>query len=157
MEDIRKTVRDKTLEDVVRENPRLANSMEGLVKKVSEQFFENQVRMFPEYCAEAYKVNSIQAKEEFDYGIKGKYTDTYGWSKDGSMKSKWIIPMELKLFMTNIVYKGFWDESNAKVRDSFMRQVCRGGSRHDYDQLLKKVVLYYGAEYGNQFTKGTRG
>lgn len=143
----RENIRDAAVNEALAETPDLAKTTEGFIQRVSQKFFEKQMTMFPSYCQETYQVNFLHNKELEEGGIKGKYTDSYGWSKDRTMKSKWIIPKTLQLFMCNMVYKEFWDDSNAKVRDSFMRQICSGNCNFEYEQLLQKVILYYGANY----------
>lgn len=117
------------------------NKCDNFLNRLVHNFIAEKISEFPKLCLDARKVNWIQNKELEAHGIKGKYTDSYGWSKDGNFKHKWVIPTELMFFMRNLIYIDFWDDSNEKVRDSFMRAILRGD---DPMELLKKVRMYYG-------------
>ena len=138
-------LRNESLEEVVRDDPKVVESAEQLVCRIYYHFKEKQIEQFPLYCQECYRINKATDKMLEEHGNKGKYTDTYGWSEDRTFKNKWVVPQKLHLFMQNLVYHEFWSEANARVRDSFMNQVCMGGTIFDFEQLLKKVVLYYGS------------
>lgn len=152
--ELRKAALEDAISNFERATKNLGNNkVEEIVEGVSKKFFENQVKNFPKYCQHAHSVNFQESKFLEQYGNKGKFTDSYGWSKDRTMKHKWVVPMDLKMFMHNIVYRGFWEEENKGVRDWFMKQICKGGTTYDYEQLLKKVVMYYGADYSKPFKK----
>ena len=119
--------------------------LSGLVKR----FYEKQVENFPDVCEECRVVNIQHMKKMADIGYKtptrmvgGKvYEGSSGWSKDLSFKHKWIISNQLSNFMRNMIYKDFWDDRNAKVRDKFMKDVVKGVDSYE---LLRVLRMYYG-------------
>lgn len=115
---------------------------EEYIKAVAKKFIELQLDAFPFYCEVARIQNKLKQDELFKYGHKGKYTDTYGWSEDGTMKHDFEIPNELYLFMVNLVYSDFWSEENEKVWRTFMKRVCRGDRP---EELLIWVKTIYGS------------
>lgn len=122
--------------------------MNDFLEIFTQNFILEKIKAFPDLCEEARRINWIHNKELEKYGnktstkmIAGKvYEGTSGWSKDRLFKHKWIIPNQLKFFMRNLIYIDFWEESNKKVRDSFMKGVMRGDEPM---QLLIKVRKYY--------------
>ena len=148
---------DQAVNEVVYENKGIERDPVALINKAWQRKAEFETKMFPKYCQDAYRANAQAQKALYDVGRRGKYTESYGWSKDGHFLAKWVVPNTLKMYMRNMVYVGFWDDSNAKVRDSFMRSVCRGGTAQDFKDLLSKVVLYYGCESGKFITEGIAG
>ncbi|MCE5224906.1 MAG: hypothetical protein LLG05_03510 [Porphyromonadaceae bacterium] len=149
----REEIIQKAINEVVYENKGIERDPIALINKSWQRKAEYETDMFPSYCRHAYEVNFKAQKALYEIGKKGRFTDSYGWSKDRTFLAKWVIPSELKHYMKNMVYVNFWDDSNAKVRDSFMKAVCRGGTLQDYKDLLSKVVLYYGAESGKFITE----
>lgn len=123
-----------------------------IVAKVYDNFMNKQIQKFPEMCQHAHMVNFQEEQFLRNYGNKGKYTDSYGWSENREFKHKWLVPTELRLFMQNLVYRDFWDDSNSKVRDSFMKQVCKGGTKQDFVKLLNKVLVYYNGANAFKFS-----
>jgi len=121
--------------DMVRHNPR------QFIKEVSAEFIQQQVNSFPEFCDVARVQNFMKWKELRENGHQGKYSGTYGWSKDGNFKFEYEIPQDLYLFMQNLVYKEFWDDSNGKIWRKFMKKVCDG---EDPERLLIWVKSQYG-------------
>lgn len=96
---------------------------------------------FPRMCDVARYTNKILLDELREKSNKGKYTDTYGWSHDGTFKWEFEIPADLYLFMKCLVYKNFWDNNNKKISRAFMNAICRGDDPMD---TLMKVKMYYG-------------
>lgn len=125
-----------TVNQVTAEDRHASDSIEGLIEKVGKKFIENQLAMFPAYCYEARKENFIQKRLMEEAGNPG------GWSEDKSFKFDYVIPRGLYLFMTNLVYKDFWAESNEKIWRKFMKHIMQGA---DPDELLKAIKLYYGS------------
>lgn len=152
--DLKDQIVEQAVNEIVNENKGIERDPIALINRAWERKAEYETKLFPKYCAEAYQANALSQKALKEIGKKGKYTDTYGWSENGHFLAKWVIPSQLKMYMRNMVYVDFWDDSNAKVRDSFMRAVCRGGTDQDYKDLLRKVVLYYGANSGKLITEG---
>lgn len=150
---LRTHIINEALDSTVKEDKNIIHAPEKLVEKVWQKKIDLEIENFPKYCEEAYLVNYQAAKALRQVGIKGKYTDTYGWSEDGSMLAKYQVPLSLKMFMINLVYYDFWEDSNSKVRDSFMREICRGGCLEDYKLLLAKVVKHYGSDTGKLIEK----
>lgn len=115
-----------------------------------ERFYEKQIENFSELCHETRVINIQHLKQLAEVGHKtptrmigGKvYEGTSGWSKDLSFKHKWIVPMQLTNFMRNLVYRDFWSDTNAKVRDKFMKDLIKG---IDPYELLKTLRTYYGS------------
>lgn len=122
------------------------NFLGGLIN----EFYKKQVENFPALVEETRRVNVMHLQELAKHGNKtstkmigGKvYEGTSGWSKDFSMKHKWIVPTQLRHFMRNLVYVDFWDDENAKIRDKFMKDVIKG---EDAYELLRKVKVEYGS------------
>lgn len=122
-------------------NTKVLDNIENFVKKVSKQFVETKLYLFPKLCLETRRVNYLKQKELEAMDNPG------GWSKKKDFKFDYVIPAELYMFMINMVYRNFWAENNERVWRSFMRGIMRGD---DPMELLKKVRVYYGslANYG---------
>lgn len=134
----------KSVNKAVDDNPGIENDLDRLIEKTWVNKVEFETQMFPKYCHETCMVNH-QAQEALKaVGLKGKFTNSYGWSKDRTLLAQYCVPLDLKMYMRNMVYIDFWEDSNARERDSFMKQVCKGGTSTDYKRLLMKVVLHYG-------------
>lgn len=103
---------------------------------------ELQLHSFPKYCEIARWQNKIKYDELRDHGIKGKYTDSIGWSPEREFKFDFEIPEDLYLFMVNMVYRDFWANDNEKVWRAFMNAICRGD---DPMECLMKVKVIYGS------------
>lgn len=119
---------------------------EAFIKKVGEKFIEKKIDQFPMLCEIARVQNTIKMKELQENGYKGKYTDSYGWSKDGNFKFKYEVPRDLYLFMCNLVYKEFWSADNDKISTKFMEKVVKGD---DPMEILMWVKTIYGPNTTN--------
>ena len=112
-------------------------------------FYWEKLKEYPALCQELRKVNFIHQQELEKHGVRspvrmigGKMSGgTSGWSKDMSMKFKWIIPTQLKFFMRNLVFIDFWEDTNKKTRDFFVRAILRG---EDCWDVLRTVQAVYG-------------
>lgn len=126
----------------VAENPNVTDSMEALMFAAHKKFIQMKLDDFPRMCAVARVQNKLLLDELREHGNKGKYTDSYGWSNDGTFKWEFEIPQDLYLFMKCLVYKDFWSQSNKKVHRAFMNAICRGD---DPMTTLMKVKTLYGS------------
>jgi len=125
----------------VSKNMNPLDNIESFVKKISKKFIDYKLYTFPGLCDETRRVNFLRRQEDEKLGNPG------GWSEKRDFKIDYIIPTELYLFMTNLVYRNFWAEENEKVWRSFMKAIMRGDDPHE---LLGKVKLYYaGVETGS--------
>jgi hypothetical protein len=120
----------------VSKHTRALDNLDEFVKKVAKQFVESKLYNFPQLCLDARRVNYLKKKELERLGNPG------GWSGNKDFKFDYIIPTELYMFMTNMIYRNFWAEDNERVWRSFMRGIMRGS---DSMELLKKVRVYYGS------------
>lgn len=134
----------QSVNKAIDERPGIENDLDALIEKTWVNKVELETQMFPEYCQEACIVNYKAQQALRAVGRKGRFTNSYGWSKDRTLLAQYCVPLDLKMYMKNMVYHDFWDDSNARERDSFMKQVCKGGTKTDYQRLLMKVVLHYG-------------
>jgi hypothetical protein len=126
----------------VEEKPGCTSSMDSLIQETYKNFIQMKLDDFPRMCAVARMQNKIRLDELREIGNKGKYTDSYGWSNDGSFKWEFDIPQDLYLFMKCLVYKDFWSQDNKKVHRAFMNAICRGD---DPMATLMKVKTLYGS------------
>lgn len=126
----------------VAEKPSVTDNMESLMLAAHKKFIEMKLDDFPRMCAVARMQNKIRYDELKEVGNKGKYTESYGWSNDGSFKWEFDIPQDLYLFMKCLVYKDFWATDNKKVHRAFMNAICRGD---DPMTILIKVKQLYGS------------
>lgn len=123
--------------------------MNDFLTDLVNKFYAAQVDNFPDMCEDCRVVNIQQIKKLAEIGYKsptrmigGKVcAGSEGWSKDLSFKHKWIVSLQLSNFMRNLIYKNFWDDSNAKIRDKFMKDVLKG---IDSYELLRTLRTYYG-------------
>ena len=111
------------------------------IKAVSAKFIEKQLDFFPTLCDITRYQNKLKQEELFQKGIKGKYTDSYGWSESMNFKHEFEIPQELYLFMVNLVYKDFWSNENRSIWVPFMRKILKG---EDAMETLMWVKSIYG-------------
>lgn len=131
----------------------VSQSHQGLAKQdpiefirlCHKEFCQKKIAAFPKMCDVARVQNLIKWKELYEIGNKGKYTDSYGWSENMTMKFQFEIPQDLYHFMQNLVYADFWENSNKKIADKFMNRLCKG---EDPKQLLIWVRSQYGSEMG---------
>lgn len=115
---------DSVNEATERYHPR--RDFEGWIKMVGDRFVQKKVQMFPMLCKETMMVNRTLRKNLEDYGNKGKYTNTYGWSNDKSLKVNYSIPKDLNQLMTNMFDKRFWEHDNDKIWRPFLEKIIRG-------------------------------
>jgi len=112
------------------------------IKEVSKKFIEKQIDSFPFLCEVTRMQNKLKWDELKEHGIKGKYTDSIGWSESREFKFDYEIPQELYLFMVNLVYYDFWSNDNEKIWRKFMKRICQGD---DAMQVLMWVKMIYGS------------
>lgn len=153
MEEI--TYNDKLLDRAIknlplnRRNDIPKGGMNEFLGDVVNSFLVEKIKDFPKLCEDARRVNMGMLKFYAHHGnksptrmIAGKvYEGTSGWSKDGNFRHRWIVPNQLMFFMRNLIYVDFWADSNAKVRDEFMKCLLRGDDPFD---LLKRIRAHYG-------------
>jgi len=135
------------INEVVAENPGLQNDLIALVSKANDRVVFKMIDYFPRMCADAREINQVKYKMFKDYGNKGKFTDTYGWSNDGTMLFEYDIPPDLFHFMRTAVYSGFWEKDNDKIWRRFMDKICRRTqplTDYEAQELLIKIKAYYG-------------
>ncbi len=121
------------------------------IKLCHKEFCRRKIAAFPRICEIARMQNMIKWRELYEIGNRGKYTETYGWSAEGTMKFQFEIPQDLYHFMQNLVYDGFWEPHNKKIADKFMNRLCKG---EDPTRLLVWVRTYYGKEQGKVIGHG---
>lgn len=136
------SILDQAVNKAMEEKPGCNVSMEALVEESYKHFVQLKLNDFPRMCEVARMQNKILLDELKNYGNKGKYTESYGWSNDGSFKWEFEIPQDLYLFMKCMVYKDFWDNSNKRISKAFMNAICRGD---DPMTTLMKVKSIYGS------------
>lgn len=136
-------LRNEAFSEVVKEKPHYAKmDVREFVGAFWEKFLEAKVHAFPEMCEIARVQNHIKWEELRQKDSRGRFTESYGWSQDGTFKFDFEIPQELYLFMVNLVYKDFWTEGNRRIWRKFMNRVCKG---EDPMLLLGWVKSIYGA------------
>lgn len=136
------TLLERAVNAAVAEKPNCTDNVEALMFAAHKKFIEMKLDDFPRMCQVARMQNKILLDELKAHGNKGKYTESYGWSNDGSMKWEFEIPQDLYLFMKCLVYKDFWSQDNKKVHRAFMNAICRGD---DPMETLMKVKVLYGS------------
>ena len=120
----------------------------NFVDDICDRFLVEKIKAFPSWCEETRQANKSMRRFYYKYGNKGKYLtnsaneNNYGFSREGNFFHKWIVPKELQFFMVNCIYRDFWHDDNARVRDSFMKAIIKG--EKDPMQLLGEVRAYYG-------------
>ena len=125
----------------VAEKPSIVNNIDSLLEASYKKFIEMKVDDFPRMCQVAMVQNKIMVDALKEHGNNGKFTESHGWSREGTMKFDFTIPQDLYLFMTNMVYKKFWAEDNERIWRAFMNAICRGD---DPMTTLMKIKVYYG-------------
>lgn len=136
------TILEQAVNAAVAEKPSVTDNVETLMAATHKKFIEMKLADFPRMCMVARMQNKIRLEELREVGNKGKYTDSYGWSNDGTFKWEFDIPQDLYLFMKCLVYKEFWSQDNKKVHRAFMNAICRGD---DPMETLMKVKVLYGS------------
>ncbi len=140
MEEI--SILEQAVNKAVEEKPGCDANMGTLVEEAYKHFTQMKLDDFPRMCEVARIQNKILLDELRAHGNKGKFTDSYGWSNDGSFKWEFEIPQDLYLFMKCMVYKDFWNKSNKRISKAFMNAICRGD---DPMTTLMKVKSIYGS------------
>jgi len=147
-----KRVRTDAINEVSRTTGSLAkHDPESFIRKCHEEFCRKKLEEFPRMCEIARVQNFLKWQELNAIGNKGKYTDSYGWSPDGTMRFQFEIPQELYQFMQNLVFDGFWEQFNKKIADKFMNRLCKG---EDPRVLLSWVRSHYGKDQGKVTSHG---
>lgn len=143
---INEQARVEARKEVLREKPGIEQDPNAMIRAIGKKFIEKQIDRFPEICEIARVQNILEWKNQEKYGKKGKFTDSYGWSEDGTFKFDYKIPQELYLFMQNLVYYDFWSEENERIWRKFMKRICDGDDPLDCLMQVKKI-------YGSEFRK----
>ena len=112
------------------------------IKEVGKKFIEKQIDAFPMICDITRFQNKLKQDELRHTGVRGKFTDSYGWSESMEFKHEFEIPEELYLFMVNLVYKDFWSNENVGVWRTFMKKILRGD---DATETLMWAKMIYGS------------
>lgn len=132
-------LRAQAVNEIVKETPSIKHNPIEFIKAVGKRFIEKQLDNFPNLCMVTRWQNKLKWDELNAIGNKGKYTDTYGWSPNHTMKFDYEIPQELYLFMINLVYKDFWSEDNERVWRKFMKRICDGRDPMETLLWVKKI------------------
>lgn len=135
-------IREKATSYVGKNYPALVDDIKGFMEKVWEVMIPMLLDYFPILCKTAREQNMDIIKQMQEYGIKGQYTDSYGWSKDRTMKFEFIVPADLRAFMITLVYRRFWEDDNKRIHRAFMNAICRGD---DPMETLMKVKKMFGS------------
>lgn len=117
----------------------LEKDFESWLNEYWVQYKLNQFLMFPNYVDLARIQNAELRKEMQEFGYKGKYSNSYGWSKDGTMRFDYDIPNDLYMWMKNLVDDKFWSNDNSKVWRTFMHRICRGDKAWEIFLWIKKL------------------
>lgn len=112
------------------------------VRQVSANFIEKQLDNFPMLCDVTRYQNTLKKKELEVVGRKGRFTESLGWSENYEFKHEFEIPIELHLFMTNLVYKDFWSTENQPIWRRFMVQILKGNRHSDMETLMWAKMQY---------------
>lgn len=107
---------------------------------------------FPRICQEMMQVNYEKQRIMREVSEQGKFTESYGWSADGSMKFKYEYTPEFYFFMKNYCYTGFFDKENEKVRDRFIKCITRGDD--PIETLIKAKKIYGSNQQDNPVVYG---
>lgn len=135
-------IREKATSYVGKNYPSLVDDIKAFTEKVWEVMIPMLLDYFPILCKTAREQNMDIIKQMQEYGIKGQYTDSYGWSKDRTMKFEFIVPADLRAFMITLVYRRFWEDDNKRIHRAFMNAICRGD---DPMETLLKVKKIFGS------------
>lgn len=145
-------IRTSAINEVSQTHKNLAKTNpEDFIRKCHESFCRKKLEQFPQMCEVARVQNILKWNELYQIGNKGKYTDSYGWSPNGTMRFQFEIPQDLYQFMQNLVYDGFWEAANKKIADRFMNRICKG---ENPSILLTWVRSHYGTEQGKVTSHG---
>ncbi len=135
---------DNSIDKVIKEAPQSQANSHDFIERVTNAFIQEKIHAFPQMCQIAYQMNLEKQKLLQETGIKGKYTDSYGWSQDGQMFVDYDIPQDLYNFMQIFVYKDFWSNENKRIWRPFMKKVCKGMIDHDAMNLFFKLKNHFG-------------
>ena len=136
------TLLEQAVNQAVAEKPGITDNIESLIQESYKKFVQLKLDDFPRMCEVARVQNKLRLDELKEIGNKGRFTDSYGWSNDGTFKWEFDVPQDLYLFMKCMVYKGFWNKENDKVKRAFMNAICRGD---DPMTTLMKTKMVYGS------------
>lgn len=135
---------DSAVDTVIKETPNVQEDPRALVERVTHEFIKEKINDFPRMCQVAGIMNKEKRQMLEEVGNKGKYTDSYGWSEDGTMLADYDIPQDLYNFMTTFIYKEFWSNDNQRVWRKFMDKICKGLPDYEYMELFVKLKNYFG-------------
>lgn len=139
------TVLDNAVDRVIKDAPQSQENPHDFIERVTNSFIEEKIHSFPQMCEVARIMNLEKQKLLREVGRKGKYSDSYGWSEDGSILADYDIPQDLYNFMKVFVYKDFWGNDNERIWRPFMKKVCgRGMIDYDCMNLFFKLKNYFG-------------
>lgn len=144
MENAEKTALDSAVDKVIKEAPQSQTNTYDFIERVTNEFIEQKIHAFPQMCEVARIMNLEKQKVLRETGIKGKYTDSYGWTESGDLLADYDIPQELYTFMKVFVYKDFWGNDNERIWRPFMRKVCNGMIEYDAMNLFFKLKKHFG-------------
>lgn len=144
MEKSVKTALDTAVDGVIKEAPQSQENPRDFIERVTNKFIEEKIHAFPQMCDVARIMNLEKQKLLKETGIKGKYTDSYGWSESGELLADYDIPQDLYNFMKIFVYKEFWGNENKHIWRPFMKKVCRGMIEYDAMNLFFKLKNHFG-------------
>jgi hypothetical protein len=136
-----------SINEVVSERPGIQNSPREFALMANNRVIEKMIDYFPIMCEDARRINQEKYKLLQEVGNKGKFTETYGWSNDGTFLFEYDIPPDLYYFMQTAVFRDFWSEDNSRVWKGFMKKICRGTplNRLELQNLLIKIKTHYGS------------
>ena len=128
-------LRNQALNETVSKgvNPK---DLENFLEKVYVSFVNKRINEFPRICVETRRVNVAKRK------IFDAMQNSGGWSDKKTFKWDFEIPRELYSFMTNLVYRDFWKETEEKNWRPFMIAIMKGA---DPESLLVKTKMIYGS------------
>lgn len=151
----RQEIVNQAINEVVAEQPCIVNSPCEFAFRANNRVIQKMIDYFPQMCQDAREINQKKYALMREFGNKGKFTDTYGWSNDGTMLFEYDIPPDLYHFMRVAVYKDFWSEDNAKVWKGMMKKICRDTqplSEYEAGNLLVKIKQHYGSNKDGSLT-----
>lgn len=135
---------DHAVDTAVNAKANIVESPRELVQRVANEFIKAKIDEFPRMCQVAGVLNAEKRRLMQEVGRKGKFTDTYGWSEDGTILADYDIPQELYTFMNVFVYKDFWGNANDRIWRGFMKKVCSGMTDYDAMALFVKLKRHFG-------------
>ena len=111
-------------------------NLENFLEKVYVSFVNKRIDEFPRICDETRRVN-VEKRKIFE-AMQNKE----GWSDNKTFKWDFEIPKELYSFMTNLVYRDFWKETEEKHWRPFMKAIMKGA---EPEALLIRTKMIYGS------------